>query len=79
MTFLWIVLGHYLRGMLDLFRADNVPQGALLDVLDRILLPDPVDRWRVDQTDSTRRRRGIGAGVFAAPLTCALVRCAKKT
>ena len=58
-------LGHYLRGMLDLLRADNVPQRALLDVLDRILPPVPLDHWRIDQSDSTRRRHGIGATVFA--------------
>ena len=39
MTFLWILLGHRVHGVLDLLRPGDVPQGALLAVLDRFFLP----------------------------------------
>ena len=60
MTFLWILLA-ILYVACWIYWAVNLPQGALLAVLDRILLPDPVDHWRSDQSDSTRCRHRIDA------------------
>lgn len=69
MTFLWIVLGIIYVACWIYFGLTTFRKGHYWMFWIGFLLPDPVDRWRVDSTDSTRRRRGIGAGVFAARLT----------
>src|ERR1700752_785526 len=56
--------------MLDLLRLDDVPQRALLDVLDRVPHPDSLDHRRVHLADRpsrrARRRRGVGASLPSA-------------
>ena len=64
MTFLWILLAIIYVACWIYFGMANVPQRTLLAVLDRIHLPDPVDRRRADRPNSTRCQHGIGAIVF---------------
>jgi hypothetical protein len=60
MTLLWILLGIVYVACWVYFWPGDVPQRALLAVLDRLLLPDPVDRRRIDRTDTGRRCQGVG-------------------
>ena len=56
MTFLWILLAVLHVACWGLLRPGNVPQGALLAVLDRVRSPVPVDHRGLHGHDRTRRR-----------------------
>ena len=64
MTLLWILLGILYVACWVYFGLSTFRQRALLDVLDRILPPLPLDHWRVDRPDSTCSRYGIAATAF---------------
>jgi hypothetical protein len=54
--------GRPVGGVLDLLRADHVPQRALPDVLDRILHPDPMDHRRPDRPTQRAAARAVPSG-----------------
>jgi hypothetical protein len=56
MTFLSILLGIVYVACWIYFGLATVPQGPLLDVLDRVLPPVSVDHRRLDRPHRTRRR-----------------------
>ena len=65
MTFLWILLGIIYVACWIYFGLSTFRKGHYWMFWDRILLPVPLDHWRIDRPDSTRRRHGIGATVVA--------------
>jgi hypothetical protein len=60
--------GHPVRSVLGLLRPGDVPQRALLAVLDRVLPSVPVDHRGIDRPHSTRRQHRIERALHEMPI-----------